>query len=192
MLAYEQQLDKKCPGLSVRNGGRAWKPDSRVAPRGPPSIHCPPQIKGLSASHDHLLTELTKLTGLAADRFPADRFPSRKNPPRPQRASCLCSRMPLRDTGNPPLLSASFLRREMLGRVQCLPSSLCLPHFQNKRRKSCFPKHRQALCSGRHTALNTFWPQLQPHNLQDLGNWAWQNLSTILVLKVGGGGTECV
>ena len=48
-------------------------------PLDPPPIHCPPQIKGLSAAHDHLLTELTGLE--------ADRFPSRKNPPRPQRAS---------------------------------------------------------------------------------------------------------
>lgn len=32
-------------------------------PPGSPSIHCPPQIKGLSASHDHLLTELTGLAG---------------------------------------------------------------------------------------------------------------------------------
>lgn len=34
-------------------------------PLDPPSIHGPPQIKGLSAAHDHLLTELT---GLAAGR----------------------------------------------------------------------------------------------------------------------------
>lgn len=39
------------------------------------------------------------------------------------------------------------------------------------------------------TDLNTFWPQLQPHNLQNLRNWVWQNLSTILVW---GGGTGCV
>lgn len=138
-------LGEKHPILSVWNGRWPWKPGSSDPLEPLPFIAL--QIGGLSTPCSCLPAEPgweASATGPIGDCFPA-----RKNPPRPLTASLDTLQNTIKGCREP------LCCKEWNAGLHPAPSPC---GFYLTFRKSCFPKHRQAVRSGILTKESISWP----------------------------------